>query len=454
MYFKNMLEGYCVGLRNFVQFVIEPAPEHSMDFIINRLRKQDPTKSSKLSFVVEADLHNIVQRFNMIPGWRHKDDVTSLQMRHEENNVDDGIRCFELPQDSSGRGFLLVIITPLMADWIRKYSGKGVSLDDTFNTTRYSLRLATLMVMDEKDRGLPVDILAYLHGMNQKAMAEYLEKNYLGRTPTWASFANRGAVLDTTMISERFHLRIKDEFLHRNSNSRVDSFVDLLVKAVEDISESLEVKKNTHCLNCGVCAYAWSCTCMDNRTGVSCPHKHAVKLLTPECLPSECVQENAPDFVVEMDTPVVEAQERKEARYQKLNAIRSTYAAIDAKASLLAKLDTDEAMAPLQDILNRMQSTAGTIETSSNTLAPRPELNGIGGKPQLTKIQLHQEEKLHKFVHMISSRGNAASFRTPIEGICMRSTARELLEVKRSTKHIYSSSHSSNCSFVISTNMW
>ncbi|KAK6058182.1 hypothetical protein COOONC_04251 [Cooperia oncophora] len=123
MYFKNMLEGYCVGLKNLVLFVtIEPAPEHFMDFIINRLRKQDPTKSSKLSFIVEADLYNIVQRFNMIPGWRQKDDVTSLQMWHDENNVDDGIRCFELPQDSSGRGFLLGLCMRLIARNYWKYT--------------------------------------------------------------------------------------------------------------------------------------------------------------------------------------------------------------------------------------------------------------------------------------------------------------------------------------------
>lgn len=64
----------------------------------------------------------------------------------------------------------------------------------------------------------------------------------IGRTTTWASFSNRDAVLDTTMISERFHLRIKDEFLHRNGNSRLDALVDLLIKCVEDLSGSIEVK--------------------------------------------------------------------------------------------------------------------------------------------------------------------------------------------------------------------
>ncbi|XGW34131.1 hypothetical protein V3C99_018154, partial [Haemonchus contortus] len=73
-------------------------------------------------------------------------------------------------------------------------------------------------------------------------MAEYLERNYLGRTPSWASFAERRAILGSTMISERFHLRIKEEFLHRNSKCRLDAFVELLINAVEDLSESIAVK--------------------------------------------------------------------------------------------------------------------------------------------------------------------------------------------------------------------
>ncbi|KAK5981881.1 hypothetical protein GCK32_007917 [Trichostrongylus colubriformis] len=127
------------------------------------------------------------------------------------------------------------------------------------------------------------EILAYLRTSQQNAMAEYLEKNYLGRTPNWTSFANRGATLDTTMISERFHLRVKEEFLHQNANSRLNGFVDLLIKVVEDLAESMKVKTS-------------------------------------------------------------EAQRRREERYHKLSAIKSTYAVVEATATSLAKVDTEEAM--------------------------------------------------------------------------------------------------------------
>ncbi|KAK5966562.1 MULE domain-containing protein [Trichostrongylus colubriformis] len=529
--------------------------EHSMDYIIGRLRKDDPTRSSKLSFVVQ-DLHNIVTRYNMAPGWRHNDDLTSIQIRFEENNLDDGIRCLQLPEDPSGKGLLLVIITPLMLEWLKKYSTKSVSLDDTFHTTRYNLRLATLMVSDNRDRGLLgaflisgtmttvdvqrlfleikalipdfvpatmvtdeapcfyngfravfpesrtqlhlcrfhirqtwerktkelveaslramvnkalqhlleevqldkfqrrfAEILAYFRTTQQNAMAEYLEKNYL---------SIQGATLDTTMISERFHLRIKEEFLHRNANSRLDGFVDLLIKAVEDLSESMEVKdrrrladsayrlkethkrhrtaaklhaadsdmvtdagenkwhvqnktssksfevtfngactchpkENTHCLFCGVCAYAWSCTCLDNRSGISCPHRHVVKVFSAGRLPAESILEEPvpPPTAPEFGAQTSEAQRRREERYHKLSAIKSTYAVVEATATSLAKVDTEEAMQQLEEILAHLQLAAGVAEPPSS-LAVRPELAQSGGKPQLSKIPLYQRGKMKK----------------------------------------------------------
>ncbi|KAK5981882.1 hypothetical protein GCK32_007918 [Trichostrongylus colubriformis] len=111
--------------------------EHSMDYIIGRLRKEDPTRSSKLSFVVKQDLHNIVTKYNMAPGWKHNDELTSMRIRFEENSPDDGLRFLHFPEDPSGKGLLLV------------------SLDDTFHTTRYNLRLATLIASDNRDQGLP-----------------------------------------------------------------------------------------------------------------------------------------------------------------------------------------------------------------------------------------------------------------------------------------------------------
>ncbi|KAK6037610.1 hypothetical protein COOONC_24886 [Cooperia oncophora] len=80
-------------------------------------------------------------------------------------------------------------------------------------------------------------------------MAEYLAKSYLGvhksfavsecqkslnlENHTWPSFSNKGFVMDTTMLSERWHRTIKEDILHRNANSRLIHFVDMLIKGSE-----------------------------------------------------------------------------------------------------------------------------------------------------------------------------------------------------------------------------
>ncbi|KAL6723214.1 hypothetical protein Aduo_018244 [Ancylostoma duodenale] len=190
-------------------------------------------------------------------------------MLHEsEENPDDGIRVLEVSNDPSENGSCLILITPMQLDWLRKFSARGIAVDDTHNVTRYNVRLATVSVADHKNRGLPAafmlsgtmttedvqrlfseiskttpriqsyankldafqrrfsEILAFLDTQGQDGTAKYLRDNYLRRTASWASFGNSGAIMDTTMISERWHLRSKKDFLHRNSNSRADFLVE------------------------------------------------------------------------------------------------------------------------------------------------------------------------------------------------------------------------------------
>ncbi|KAK6057521.1 zinc finger, C2H2 type [Cooperia oncophora] len=139
-------------------------PEHSMDYIIDRLRKEDPTKSTKLSFVVKRDLRNIIQKYNMAPGWRHNDDLTSLQLRFEERNPDDGIRLVTLMvSDEKDRGL--------------PGGSAQASLRPKVNS---ALQLLLKEVqLDEFERRF-AEILVYLREKNQGLMATYLERNYLG----------------------------------------------------------------------------------------------------------------------------------------------------------------------------------------------------------------------------------------------------------------------------------
>ncbi|GMR47818.1 hypothetical protein PMAYCL1PPCAC_30346, partial [Pristionchus mayeri] len=44
-----------------------------------------------------------------------------------------------------------------------KYSHRGVSIDDTFKTSRHSIKLLTVIVVDDFDRGLPAAHLLSYH---------------------------------------------------------------------------------------------------------------------------------------------------------------------------------------------------------------------------------------------------------------------------------------------------
>ncbi|KAK6749368.1 hypothetical protein RB195_001779 [Necator americanus] len=52
-----------------------------------------------------------------------------------------------------------IVINPTQREWLRKYEQRALCVDDTFNLTSYSLRLATVIVANEWDRALPA---AYL----------------------------------------------------------------------------------------------------------------------------------------------------------------------------------------------------------------------------------------------------------------------------------------------------
>ncbi|CAJ0605227.1 unnamed protein product [Cylicocyclus nassatus] len=510
------------------------------------------------------------------PGYRHKSDMNSLMLRETEANPEDGIRLLEVGDDPSGRGFRMIIITPTQVEWLRMYSDRGIAVDDTHNVTKYNLKLATVSVADQRDRGLPAafllsgtmtaydvhklfaeiqklvpdfnphqivtdeapcfyngfretfptsqaklhycrwhldqtfrrattrlvearlrgrinkdlsrllliadletferkfaEILAFLDVEGQTAMATYLRENYLGRTATWASFANQHAVMDTTMISERWHLRLKKDFLHRNSNIRADFLVDLLIKAVEDLADTNEIRDrrraatssyrvqeitkrhrkamlyyerrpqrirrigemewqvegkqptdlytvtqgecrcdismghNVHCPLCDICPYSWNCSCLDNRSGISCLHRHAVKLYGGEIATRISaaepvagegvegrrieVEEALPPTLEPSTSRVTTAQERKQERSQMRNDIESRYAVVYSHVNVLVNTDTAESLDSLKEIYELIDQASrirvrGSV--SEPNLAVRPELTKLGGKPLLTKAEL------------------------------------------------------------------
>ncbi|VDO37674.1 unnamed protein product [Haemonchus placei] len=147
------------------QFLKGLLEEFTPDYIIKRLRRDYPANVSRLHYVTKGDLWSIVNRFELRPGFRHKEDMASLKARKDEGNPDDGIRLLELPEESTGRGFRMIIFTR---------NRRGISIDDTHNATRYDLKLATVMVMNERDAGVPAAFL-----LSGSMTAQDVEKLFL-----------------------------------------------------------------------------------------------------------------------------------------------------------------------------------------------------------------------------------------------------------------------------------
>ncbi|CAJ0595019.1 unnamed protein product [Cylicocyclus nassatus] len=115
--------------------------------------------SCRLYFTTSRDVRRIALKHNLDPARRHSIDILSLEMRIGEHIPDDGIRHYTAATDASGDNFSLVIVTPIQKIWLESYAKRALLMDDTFNLTPYSLRLASVVVLDEWDMGLPAAFL-------------------------------------------------------------------------------------------------------------------------------------------------------------------------------------------------------------------------------------------------------------------------------------------------------
>ncbi|KAL6739037.1 hypothetical protein Aduo_012527 [Ancylostoma duodenale] len=97
----------------------------------------------------------VASRFKVYSERLDQDDLNSVLKRIEKEEPPDGFRFYTAPHSKDGDGFILVVITPLRAEWLRQFSYRGIGIDDTFN----KLKLAAVVVVDQYDRGLPAAFL-------------------------------------------------------------------------------------------------------------------------------------------------------------------------------------------------------------------------------------------------------------------------------------------------------
>ncbi|VDP16458.1 unnamed protein product [Heligmosomoides polygyrus] len=247
----------------------------------------------------------------------------------------------------------LVIITPRMLEWLIKYSSDGLSLDDTFNTTRYPFKLATLMVTDHRDRGLPGAFL-----LSALMTAAEVRTMFLIIRSLVPDFAPKRIMTDEAACFYNGYRAVFPKSKTQLHYCRIDSFVDLLIKSVEDISDAVEVK-----------GYREDEGDLNNNESIGNP---AVEYQDPA-------------------SSVTEAQIRQDERWQKLSIIKRVYATMEANATARANCDTDEAVAKLDLAIKYLNMAATALHLpQANSLAARPEMECFGTKPKLSKLLIYQ----------------------------------------------------------------
>ncbi|KAK5986918.1 MULE domain-containing protein [Trichostrongylus colubriformis] len=86
------------------------------------------------------------------------------------------------------------------------------------------------------------DLLAHLKESGETELLDYFERTWSPRTQHWGAFARRYSAMNTSMLIERFHRRLKHEVLGSKGNVRVDTLLDALVTLVPDMQEEREIK--------------------------------------------------------------------------------------------------------------------------------------------------------------------------------------------------------------------
>ncbi|KAK6043270.1 hypothetical protein COOONC_19227 [Cooperia oncophora] len=329
----------------------------------------------------------------MRPGQRDSNDLTSLEMRVVEKNPDDGLKLFEMPEDPSGRGFTLVNRNP---------DSTGMA-ETVFASRNLNGRHAW----------------CYKARLRARVKKELNELLRIGRTTSWASFSNPGAVMNTTMPSERWHLCLKYEILLRNANTRVDFLVELLIRAVEDLAESNDIMDRRRLATASfrtqqttarhrsalthyegkmekirrITMQKWEVQGKTPQVTYIVENRGSYNLNVPAVVHEQDEEEPASSAAKENVMPVssdpfVSSQERLDERKSLRNRIQLPYSVVSSNVNVLVKEGTDEAKEKVKEIADLIERASQICVGSSSQIAIRPRHTGEGPKPK-------QEKKLY-----------------------------------------------------------
>ncbi|CAJ0600143.1 unnamed protein product [Cylicocyclus nassatus] len=238
-------------------------------------------------------------------------------------------------------------------------------------------------------------LLCLLRQNREESMVQYFERNWSPRICEWAGYVRRTSTVNTSMAIERFHRRLKLEFIqtklsmarnvrerrhrlaeqHKRHASAIKMYCDGHVTSdvesagtwlvcernhtyrVEQMPCDCDEILNNHCYNCNACGYGFKCTCLDDHTaGVSCIHVHVALVYSPQGLVtySHMVEGEivtATESDEEADTPAISGTEVRDSALitetldtckELVPAITAEMAAIRMKVIALLKEPDDD----------------------------------------------------------------------------------------------------------------
>ncbi|KAK6741601.1 hypothetical protein RB195_009457 [Necator americanus] len=156
--------------------------------------------------------------------------------RVDANLQSNGIQFYRPARDASGDGFVQVVINPTQKEWLRKYGQRALCVDDTFNLTSYSLRLATAIVADEWDRALPA---AYLLSYSKVFPSSWTKRLLCLWHVQQAMKRNAIAKLVNRDLSEPFLRKMRDICLVRERSVFVTQYTSMLKYLLENDESTL-----------------------------------------------------------------------------------------------------------------------------------------------------------------------------------------------------------------------
>ena len=133
--------------------------------ILDDIRDNVGEKFSREHMLDEQDLRNIAKQFGLSQVQRHDDDQTSvLSWIHEWEGKDrNPVLYYKMQGDTddqehrlASEDFIIILQTNAQKNMMTQFASKGVCCDTTHGTTGYDFKLATLIVLDEFQEGLPV----------------------------------------------------------------------------------------------------------------------------------------------------------------------------------------------------------------------------------------------------------------------------------------------------------